>query len=81
MNQGMNPYQAPSAQVLSPQAERDWKWLFFSFEGRAARGDYWKASFLMILGVALVAIMAALLGRGSPAASWSLAACGCWRTD
>ena len=25
MNQGMNPYQAPSAQSLSQQAERDWK--------------------------------------------------------
>lgn len=64
MNQGLNPYQAPSAQVLSPKAERDWKWLLFSFEGRATRGDYWKATGLMMLGVVLLGIIAAVGMRG-----------------
>ncbi len=46
MNQGMNPYQAPSTQTLSQQVDRDWKWLLFSFDGRASRGEYWRGSLL-----------------------------------
>ena len=58
MNQGMNPYQAPSTQVLSQQADRDWKWLLFSFDGRIGRGEYWKGSIL--LGLIVVAIIMAV---------------------
>jgi uncharacterized membrane protein YhaH (DUF805 family) len=49
MNQGMNPYQAPSAQSLSQGVDRDWKWLLFSFDGRARRGEYWKGTLLLVL--------------------------------
>lgn len=59
MNQGMNPYQAPSTQTLSAQTDRDWKWLLFSFDGRITRGEYWKGSILA--GLALGAILLALL--------------------
>jgi len=50
MAQGMNPYQAPSAQSLSQQADRDWKWLLFSFDGRATRWDYWRGILCLIFG-------------------------------
>jgi uncharacterized membrane protein YhaH (DUF805 family) len=47
MNQGMNPYQAPSVQSLSGQAERDWKWLLFAFDGRATRAEYWRGTLMI----------------------------------
>jgi uncharacterized membrane protein YhaH (DUF805 family) len=59
MNQGMNPYQAPSTQTLSAQVDRDWKWLLFSFDGRIGRGEYWKGSVLagLAIGAAALALM------------------------
>jgi len=67
MNQGMNPYQAPTTQSLSRAPERDWKWLLFSFDGRASRSDHWKGLFLAVLGVipfaAAIGVPIGLLGR------------------
>jgi len=60
MNQGMNPYQAPTAQTLSQQADRDWKWLLFSFDGRARRGEYWLGTFYMILAMMVLGAFAAV---------------------
>jgi len=60
MNQGMNPYQAPTAQALTQQTDRDWKWLLFSFDGRATRGDYWKATLYMSLAALVAGVMIAL---------------------
>lgn len=60
MNQGMNPYRAPTAQALTQQVERDWKWLFFSFDGRISRSEYWKATLLTWLAVAVLGIAAAV---------------------
>lgn len=67
MNQGMNPYQAPTAQSLSQQEERDWKWLLFSFDGRASRGDYWKGVLysmgaVVVMGI-VVAVVLGTLGK------------------
>jgi len=72
MNQGMNPYQAPSMQSLSEQPERSWKWLLFAFDGRIRRGEYWKGTGLIVLPifvvVALFGVAAAvgLTGRANP---------------
>jgi len=60
MNQGMNPYQAPTAQALTQETDRDWKWLLFSFDGRATRGEYWKATLYMILAIIVIAVLIGL---------------------
>jgi uncharacterized membrane protein YhaH (DUF805 family) len=60
MNQGMNPYRAPTTQSLSQEVERDWKWLCFSFEGRATRGDYWKGTLLLFVPLFLIAAAAGI---------------------
>ena len=50
MSSNMNPYGAPtSMSSTSESIARSPTWLFFSFDGRASRGDYWKATLLLLV--------------------------------
>ena len=50
MSSNMNPYGAPTSMSnTSEPPGRSLAWLFFSFDGRASRWDYWKATLLLML--------------------------------
>jgi uncharacterized membrane protein YhaH (DUF805 family) len=56
MDEGMKPPRVDLTNPLTLEDQRDLKWLLFSIEGRATRGEFWKGSLIVSL-VALALVM------------------------